>query len=55
MRPYLKKTHYTKGLVEWLKVKVLSLSPNTEKKKKKKIKKQLEVVSHACNPSYVGG
>jgi hypothetical protein len=52
MRPYLKKTHYTKGLVEWLKVKVLSLSPNTEKKK---IKKQLEVVSHACNPSYVGG
>jgi hypothetical protein len=26
-RPYLKKTLHRKGLVEWLKVKALSLSP----------------------------
>jgi hypothetical protein len=34
-RPYLKK-HFTKiGLAEWLKVKALSSSPSTAKKKKK--------------------
>jgi hypothetical protein len=37
MRPYFKKIHHTKkGLVEWLKVKALSSSPSTGKKKKKK-------------------
>jgi uncharacterized protein YxeA len=30
--PYLKKTHHKKGLVEWLKVKALSSSPNSAKK-----------------------
>jgi hypothetical protein len=30
------KTLHKKGLVEWLKVKALSLSPSTTKKKKKK-------------------
>jgi hypothetical protein len=35
VRPYLEKTHYKKGLVEWLKVKALSSSPRTTKKKKK--------------------
>jgi hypothetical protein len=35
VRPYLENTHYNKGLVEWLKVKVLSSSPTTGKKKKK--------------------
>jgi hypothetical protein len=37
MRPYLeKKKPFTKiGLVEWLKVKALSSSPSTTKKKKK--------------------
>jgi hypothetical protein len=33
MRPYLEKTHYKKGLVEWLKVKALSSSTSTEGKK----------------------
>jgi hypothetical protein len=36
VRPYLKKPFTKIGLVEWLKVKVLSLSPSTEKKKKKR-------------------
>jgi hypothetical protein len=27
VRPYLKKTHYKKGLVEWLKVSALSSNP----------------------------
>jgi hypothetical protein len=31
----LKKIHYKKGLVEWLKVKALSSNPSTTKKKKK--------------------
>jgi hypothetical protein len=35
-RPYLDKTFTKIGLVEWLKVKVLSSSPSTAKKKKKK-------------------
>jgi hypothetical protein len=29
MRPYLDKTLHKKGLVEWLKIKVLSSNPNT--------------------------
>jgi hypothetical protein len=37
MRPYLKKALHKKRLVEWLKVKALSLSPRTAKKKKKKV------------------
>jgi hypothetical protein len=37
MRPYLEKNpSQKKGLVEWLQVKVLSSSPSTAKKKKKK-------------------
>jgi hypothetical protein len=36
VRPYLKNTHHKIGLVEWLKLKALSSSPNTAKKKKKK-------------------
>jgi hypothetical protein len=36
MRSYLEKTHHKKGLVEWLKVKVLGSNPSTAKKKKKK-------------------
>jgi hypothetical protein len=32
-RPYLEKTLHKKGLVKWLKVKVLSSSPSTAKKK----------------------
>jgi hypothetical protein len=35
MRPYFENTHHKKGLVESLKVKVLSSSPSTTKKKKK--------------------
>jgi hypothetical protein len=34
-RPYLKKLFTKRGLVEWLKVKALSSSPSTVKKKKK--------------------
>jgi hypothetical protein len=33
LRPYLEKPFAKIGLVEWLKVKALSSSPNTEKKK----------------------
>jgi hypothetical protein len=33
-RPYLENTHHKKGLAEKLKVKALSSSPSTEKKKK---------------------
>jgi hypothetical protein len=40
MRPYLKKTHYKKGLVEWFKVKALSSNPSTAKKKKSLEKNQ---------------
>jgi hypothetical protein len=39
VRPFLDKTLHQKGLVEWLKVnkvKALSSSPSTEKKKKKR-------------------
>jgi hypothetical protein len=32
MKPYFKKTHHKKGLVEWLKVLALSSNPNTTKK-----------------------
>jgi hypothetical protein len=35
VRPYLGNTQHEKGLVKWLKVKALSLSPSTTKKKKK--------------------
>jgi hypothetical protein len=34
VRPYLKKPFTKIGLVEWLKVKALSSSPSTAKKKK---------------------
>jgi hypothetical protein len=36
-RPYLKKAFTKIGLVKWLKVKALSSSPSTEKKKKKRL------------------
>jgi hypothetical protein len=35
-KPYLEKPFTKIGLVEWLKVKVLSSSPSTTKKKKKR-------------------
>jgi hypothetical protein len=35
MRPYLKKTHHKKGLVEWLKVKAQVQVPVPQEKKKK--------------------
>jgi hypothetical protein len=39
-RPYLKKTHHGKGLVgQWLKVKALSSSPSTTKKKELRMNK----------------
>jgi hypothetical protein len=36
VRPYPEDTHHKKGLPEWLKVKALSSSPSTRRKKKKK-------------------
>jgi hypothetical protein len=46
----LKKPITKKGLVEWLKVKALSLSPSTTKKKKKKKKLQdKEVFLSSCH------
>jgi hypothetical protein len=35
VKPYLEKPFTKVGLVEWLKMKALSASPSTEKKKKK--------------------
>jgi hypothetical protein len=43
------------GLVEWLKVKALSSSPSTTKKKKKTNFEVQALVAYACNPSYLGG
>jgi hypothetical protein len=40
VRPYLEKPFTKIGLVEWLKVRALSLSPNIAKKKKRKKKKK---------------
>jgi hypothetical protein len=44
------------GLVLWLKVKALSSNPSTVKKKKKKKASQCQsgMMTHACNPSYLG-
>jgi hypothetical protein len=39
-RPYLEKTHYKKGLAEWLKVKTLNSNPSTTKKKKSGVLKR---------------
>jgi hypothetical protein len=41
MRPYLEKIHHKKGLAEWLKVKALSSSPSTTKKKKGTVKHEV--------------
>jgi hypothetical protein len=42
MRPYLEKNPTQKiGLVEWLKVKALISNPSTEKKKKKRVWREL--------------
>jgi hypothetical protein len=37
MRPYLKKTHHKKRMVEWLKAQALSSNPSTKKKKVGKV------------------
>jgi hypothetical protein len=50
MRTYLEKPFTKVGLVEWLKVKALSSSPSTAKKKKKK----LYMAAHTCHLSYRG-
>jgi hypothetical protein len=47
MRSYLKYTHHKKGMVEWLKVKVLSSSPSSTKKKKKEKKRKWQ------SPAYL--
>jgi hypothetical protein len=36
-RPYLEKTLHKKGLVKWVQMQTLNSSPNTTKKKKKKV------------------
>jgi hypothetical protein len=41
VRPYLNKTLHQKGLVEWLKVKVLSPNPSTARKKREKKEKKV--------------
>jgi hypothetical protein len=43
MRPYLEKTHHRKGLMEWLKVPSLSLSPSTTKKQKERGEVNLQI------------
>jgi hypothetical protein len=43
MKSYLKKPFIQKGLVEWLKVKALSSTPSTAKKKKPTIKSNQQI------------
>jgi hypothetical protein len=55
-RPCLKKLFTKIGLVEWLKVKALSLSPSTTKKKKREKMCKMCVIelgklAYACIPS----
>jgi hypothetical protein len=67
MRPYFKKPFTKIGLVEWLKVKALSSSPNTTKQKKKKNLVVFRLLENfqgkemeagysgpTCSPSYLG-
>jgi hypothetical protein len=49
VRPYLEKRFTKIGLVEWLKVKALSLSPSTEKKRKENLPTKHDTLS--SNPS----
>jgi hypothetical protein len=42
VRPYIEKPLHKNGLVEWLKVQTLSSNLITEKKKKKRIIKQVK-------------
>jgi hypothetical protein len=44
-RPYLEKTLHRKGLVEWFKVKALSSSPSTKKKKCEKLAMKTFLIS----------
>jgi ribosomal protein S21 len=48
-RPYLKKPITEKGLVEWLKMKALSSSPNTAKKRKEKRNKKPKLPLHSVS------
>jgi hypothetical protein len=50
---YFEKTFTKIGLAEWLKVKALSSSPNTAKKKKSESCQA--PVAYTYNPSYLGG
>jgi hypothetical protein len=56
MRPYLEKPFIKIGLVEWLKVKALSSSPSTTKKKERKLREL--ICAHMCtlhlDPSAMG-
>jgi hypothetical protein len=51
MRPYLEKSFTKIGLVEWLKVKALSSSPSTAKKKKK-INNLIKKWAHELNREF---
>jgi hypothetical protein len=51
VRPYLEKRFTKIGLVEWLKVKALSSSPSTAKKKERKL---VPSVSGGDGPSCGG-
>jgi hypothetical protein len=48
----LKKTHHKKELVEWLKVKALSSSLSTEKKKKSRFWEIWNLVSQGWNSEF---
>jgi hypothetical protein len=55
MRPYLKNTHHKRRLAEWLKVKALSLSPSTTRKKNERKKKEKVGVTLTFKDSLCGG
>jgi hypothetical protein len=52
-RPYLEKPFTKIGLMEWLKVKALSSSPSTTRKKKSTHYKK--GLAHSYNPCYLRG
>jgi hypothetical protein len=52
-RPYLEKPFTKIGLVDWLKVKVMSSNPSTTKKKKKKERNTIVLPNLQESPSFL--
>jgi hypothetical protein len=52
MKPYLKKTHHKKGLVEWLKGVVQTPVLQKKKKKKPKAKRDMAQVAQCLSSNH---